>query len=115
MGFRKFSVLLGAAVAVAVLGAGSAKAATYNLLSGPQELSTLIGNIGTVGGLSFSFTSYTPPVGGPTAGQVLVSAFSAGGEVGIAFTPNNGSTGWTAPLGSSNDASILFSVSTTDG
>jgi hypothetical protein len=118
-------MLVAAAVSAVLAGAGSAHAATFDLVSGgPVHLDQLLiaGNSATVGNLQFTFTpasflsSVLGGVGGaPSASNILVSAFtSVPGEPGITFT-----AGWTAGDGLGHagevDTKFSFQVSTLNG
>jgi len=116
-------MLVAAALSVALAGAGSAHAATTNLLSGPTTLDVLLtpGNNATVGNLLFTFIpgSFLSTVTGfgnaPTASQITVSALtSVPGEPGITFT-SNWSAGNGAGVGGIADTKFGFTVTTLNG
>jgi hypothetical protein len=77
-----------------------------NAQAGSVSLDSLLGTTVPYGGLDFTFDTWAPTGGAPTAPNVSVTFTNIGGEVGFTL---NGSFG--AGPGGTSDGNLLFNVS----
>jgi len=96
---KRRSLFLAIAAGLLILGGGAQKARAASLAS-------LLGTTVSYGGLDFTFDTYVPTGGAPTAANVNVNFVTVGGEVGFTLNASFG-----AGALSTSDANLLFNVS----